>query len=346
MGGRYFFASDASAIIEHTRKIIFLEDDDMVAIEDGALNIHRTKMRSGEAVQTREIQTVEIELHAIMKGEYSHYMLKEIYEQPDSATNTLRGRLRPLTATPDAAPQVRRLRRPFGVRYAWAPRLSCCARFTHPAALSPALGPCAIMLSMPSRTRAANTGPCRCVAAPHPVVLPLRVWVPCGQSAAIDPRTPCSRTALPSTPTTQVVLGGLTSQIENIQRCRRLLFIACGTSYNSAIATRQFLEEATQLPVIVDIASDFLDRKCPVFRDDVCFFISQSGETADTLAALRYCKSRGVCDPPTGDTLRLPLAAARATLGRSCRAPTRRPLANGMRRARVFCERASHAPGV
>lgn len=49
----------------------------------------------------------------------------------------------------------------------------------------------------------------------------------------------------------------------------------------------------TELPVIVDIASDFLDRNCPIFRDDVCFFISQSGETADTLKALRYCKSKG-----------------------------------------------------
>lgn len=57
--------------------------------------------------------------------------------------------------------------------------------------------------------------------------------------------------------------------------------------------TRQLLEELTELPVMVDISSDFLDRKTPVFRDDVCFFISQSGETADTLMALRYCKQRG-----------------------------------------------------
>merc|ERR1711877_83092 len=69
--------------------------------------------------------------------------------------------------------------------------------------------------------------------------------------------------------------------------------IACGTSYHSAIASRQLLEELTELPVMVDLASDFLDRNTPVFRDDVCFFISQSGETADTLGALRYCKSRG-----------------------------------------------------
>ena len=75
--------------------------------------------------------------------------------------------------------------------------------------------------------------------------------------------------------------------IPEIRRCRRLLLIGCGTSYNSGIATRQILEELTELPVMVDLASDFLDRNTPIFRDDVCFFISQSGETADTLGALR-----------------------------------------------------------
>jgi glucosamine--fructose-6-phosphate aminotransferase (isomerizing) len=53
------------------------------------------------------------------------------------------------------------------------------------------------------------------------------------------------------------------------------------------------LEELTELPVMIELASDFLDRHTPIFRDDVCFFISQSGETADTLMALRYCKQRG-----------------------------------------------------
>lgn len=79
----------------------------------------------------------------------------------------------------------------------------------------------------------------------------------------------------------------LQDYISEIRRCRRLLLIACGTSYHSAIATRQLLEELTELPVMVDLASDFLDRNTPIFRDDVCFFISQSGETADTLMALR-----------------------------------------------------------
>jgi len=90
-----------------------------------------------------------------------------------------------------------------------------------------------------------------------------------------------------------VTLGGIKEYIPEIKRCRRLMLIGCGTSYHSAVATRQLLEELTELPVMVELASDFLDRNTPIFRDDVCFFISQSGETADTLMALRYCKQRG-----------------------------------------------------
>ena len=76
--------------------------------------------------------------------------------------------------------------------------------------------------------------------------------------------------------------------MSEIKRCRRLIMVACGTSYNSAVACRQLMEELTELPVILELASDFLDRQTPIFRDDVCFFISQSGETADTLLALRW----------------------------------------------------------
>lgn len=107
-----------------------------------------------------------------------------------------------------------------------------------------------------------------------------------------------------------VTLGGLKSHIESINRCRRLIFIACGTSFNAcqavrclllklkfvltvATQTRQIVEELTSLPVCVELASDFLDRSTPIFRDDTCFFVSQSGETADTLLALEYCKNRG-----------------------------------------------------
>ncbi|KAI4470538.1 glucosamine--fructose-6-phosphate aminotransferase isomerizing [Holotrichia oblita] len=184
----YFFASDASAVIEHTNRVIYFEDDDVAAVQNGALSIHRLR-RSLDDPHAREITTLKMELQQIMKGNYSHFMQKEIFEQPESVVNTMRGRV-----------------------------------------------------NFENHT---------------------------------------------------VTLGGIKDYVSEIKRCRRLMLIGCGTSYHSAIATRQLLEELTELPVMVELASDFLDRTTPVFRDDVCFFISQSGETADTLMALRYCKQRG-----------------------------------------------------
>ncbi|KAL0281089.1 UNVERIFIED_CONTAM: hypothetical protein PYX00_002186 [Menopon gallinae] len=184
----YFFASDASAVIEHTNRVIFLEDDDVAAVKEGSLSIHRLR-RSLDDPHAREITTLKMEIQQIMKGNYSSFMQKEIFEQPESVVNTMRGRV-----------------------------------------------------NFENQT---------------------------------------------------VTLGGIKDYIPEIKRCRRLMLIGCGTSYHSAVATRQLLEELTELPVMVELASDFLDRNTPVFRDDVCFFISQSGETADTLMALRYCKSRG-----------------------------------------------------
>jgi len=186
----YFFASDASAIIEHTNRVIFLEDDDVAAVSSGVLSIHRvSRTLDKNNPISREITTLKMEIQQIMKGNYSTFMQKEIFEQPESVVNTMRGRIN---------------------------------------------------------------------FEDH-----------------------------------EVTLGGIKDFIPEIKRCRRLLLIGCGTSYHSAIASRALLEELTELPVMLDLASDFLDRSTPIFRDDVCFFISQSGETADTLNALRYCKSRG-----------------------------------------------------
>ncbi|KAG5666873.1 hypothetical protein PVAND_014881 [Polypedilum vanderplanki] len=184
----YFFASDASAVIEHTNRVIYLEDDDVAAVKEGALSIHRLK-KSMDDSHAREIITLKMEIQQIMKGNYEYFMQKEIFEQPESVVNTMRGRVN------------------------------------------------------------------------------------------LNDNT--------------VTLGGIKEYIPEIKRCRRLMLIGCGTSYHSAVATRQLLEELTELPVMVELASDFLDRNTPIFRDDVCFFISQSGETADTLMALRYCKQRG-----------------------------------------------------
>ncbi|KAI2788496.1 Glutamine--fructose-6-phosphate aminotransferase [Penicillium oxalicum] len=184
----FFLSSDPSAIVEHTKKVLYLEDDDIAHIHDGQLNIHRLTKDDGTS-NVRAIQTIELELQEIMKGKFDHFMQKEIFEQPESVVNTMRGRL-------DVANQM-------------------------------------------------------------------------------------------------VTLGGLRQYISTIRRCRRLIFIACGTSYHSCMAVRGVFEELTEIPIAVELASDFLDRQAPVFRDDTCVFVSQSGETADSLMALRYCLERG-----------------------------------------------------
>lgn len=127
----FFLASDSSAIIEHTRRVLYLEDDDIAHIADGELHIHRLRRDEGMS-SIRTIQTLEMELAAIMKGSFQHFMQKEIFEQPESVVNTMRGRV--------------------------------------------------------------------------------------------------------NFDTHHVTLGGLKAHIPTIQRCRRLIFIACGTSYHSCLA--------------------------------------------------------------------------------------------------------------
>lgn len=184
----FFLSSDPSAIVEHTKKVLYLEDDDIAHIHEGQLNIHRAGKREGSSA-VRAIQTLELELQEIMKGKFDHFMQKEIFEQPESVVNTMRGRLDVVNK--------------------------------------------------------------------------------------------------------KVTLGGLRQYISTIRRCRRIIFIACGTSYHSCMAVRGTFEELTEIPIAVELASDFLDRQAPVFRDDTCVFVSQSGETADSLMALRYCLERG-----------------------------------------------------
>ncbi|KAJ3326527.1 glutamine--fructose-6-phosphate transaminase (isomerizing) [Blyttiomyces sp. JEL0837] len=184
----YFLASDPSAIVEHTKRVLYLEDDDIAHISEGDLHIHRLKREDGIS-SIRSIQTLEMEIAEIMKGSFDHFMQKEIYEQPESVVNTMRGRVN------------------------------------------------------------------------------------------FDEH--------------KVNLGGLKAYLSTIRRCRRIVFTACGTSYHSCLATRAIFEELTEIPVSIELASDFLDRRTPIFRDDVCVFVSQSGETADTILALRYCLERG-----------------------------------------------------
>lgn len=188
MPTEFFFASDASAIVEYTKRVLYLEDEDVAHIHNGELHIHRLKHVQG-ASSIRSIQTLEVELANIMKGNFDHFMQKEIFEQPESTVNTMRGRV-------DFA-------------------------------------------------------------------------------------------------NSKVTLGGLNVFLPTIRRCRRMIFVACGTSYHSALATRAIFEELSEIPISVELASDFLDRRTPIFRDDTCVFVSQSGETADTLRALEYCLERG-----------------------------------------------------
>lgn len=184
----FFVSSDASSVVEYTKKVLFLEDDDIAHICDGQLHIHRAK-NNGNLSTTRPVKHLDMELTQIMKGGYPHFMLKEISEQPDSTFNTMRGR--------------------------------------------------------------------------------------------IDFKKKA------------IVLGGIRENLTSIRRSRRFLMIACGTSYHSCLAVRALFEELTGVPVSVDIASDFLDRSPPIFRDDTCIFVSQSGETADSMQVLKYCRAAG-----------------------------------------------------
>jgi glutamine---fructose-6-phosphate transaminase (isomerizing) len=92
-----------------------------------------------------------------------------------------------------------------------------------------------------------------------------------------------------------VQMGGflVKSHRNALLSARRIMFIACGTSLNACIAVRPLFDELAGCPTAIENASDFLDRSPKIFRDDVCFFVSQSGETADVLRALEYCRDAG-----------------------------------------------------
>ena len=88
----YIFASDASAIIEHTKKVLYLEDDDVAHVSEGELRISRLR-RDDKMSSVRPLVTLEQELAQIQMGKFSHFMQKEIFEQPESVVNTMRGRV-------------------------------------------------------------------------------------------------------------------------------------------------------------------------------------------------------------------------------------------------------------
>lgn len=225
--GEYFLSSDVAAIVEHTKRAIILEEGDLVHLHNGTYAVYHTMrkadlseralrlQRFGSGVSNparvfttppqvvRETQVIRTNVDHIMKEGYDHFMLKEIFEQPESLLDSMRGRI-DLSAVEDKG------------------------------------------LSVPRVFR-------------KPLVL----------------------------------FGGLADHLSSMNRSRRLVFVGCGTSFHAAVAARGFMEEMTEIAVDLQIASDFVDRLCPIFRDDACIFMSQSGETADTLKALRHAKKSG-----------------------------------------------------
>ncbi|CAA3033082.1 glutamine--fructose-6-phosphate aminotransferase [isomerizing] 2 [Olea europaea subsp. europaea] len=196
-----FLSSDANALVEHTKKVLVIEDGEVVHLKDGGVSILKFDQAKGNRGRTlsrpasveRALSILEMEVEQINKGKYEHYMQKEIHEQPESLTTTMRGRL-------------------------------------------------------------IRGGSCKAKT---------------------------------------VLLGGLKDHLKTIRRSRRIVFIGCGTSYNAALASRPILEELSGIPVTMEIASDLLDRQGPIYREDTAVFVSQSGETADTLNALEYALENG-----------------------------------------------------
>ncbi|NIR45249.1 MAG: glutamine--fructose-6-phosphate transaminase (isomerizing) [Gemmatimonadetes bacterium] len=186
-GNTYFVASDAAAVIEHTRDVVYLDDGDLAVVtRDG----FRTVDLRGVPL-TKEVSRVSWDLGTIERGGFPHYMLKEIFEQPDSVRDTMRGRL------------------------------------------------------------LAEEGSAR--------------------------------------------LGGLSSCLpwQEIEHYNRIVLTACGTSWHAALIGEYMLEEFARIPVETEYASEFRYRD-PVLDDrSLVIAISQSGETADTLAAIREARDKG-----------------------------------------------------
>lgn len=183
----FLVASDASAIIEHTKNVIYLEDDEMAILsKDGFITKTISNIKTNS-----EVHTLEMQLEQIERGGFDHFMLKEIYEQPSTIKDAMRGRL------------------------------------------------------------------------------------------LIEEGN--------------VKLGGLRTVREKLRDARRIIITACGTSYNAALVGEYLIEQLAQIPVEVEYASEFRYRSPILYDDDIVFVISQSGETADTLAAVKEAKQRGVC---------------------------------------------------
>jgi glutamine---fructose-6-phosphate transaminase (isomerizing) len=180
-----FIASDASPIVEYTKKVIYLEDGEMAVVTKNSYEVKTID----DIALTKEVHELALSLDAIEKAGYPHFMLKEIFEQPDAISDCLRGRLQ------------------------------------------------------------------------------------------LDTNT--------------IQLGGLVDVMDQLVNAKRLVIAACGTSWHSGMVGEYLFEDLAKIPVEVEYASEFRYRNPLIGKGDVLLVISQSGETADTLAAMREAKNKG-----------------------------------------------------
>jgi glutamine---fructose-6-phosphate transaminase (isomerizing) len=183
--GQTFVASDAAAVIAHTRDVIYLDDGDMATITDDGYTVHRR----GQGPVNRPISRVDWDLDEVERGGYPHFMLKEIMEQPNTLRETMRGRLLPEEGN--------------------------------------------------------------------------------------------------------VKLGGLTGMDDELREIERIIILGCGTSWHSGLIGEYMLEDIARIPTDVEYASEFRYRRPVVEPNTLTISITQSGETADTLWAMREAKQQG-----------------------------------------------------
>lgn len=183
--GENFIASDATPIVEHTQRVIYLNDDDLAVIRKDEMVLKAIRNKNVEP----DIREVDLKLGEIDKEGYPHFMLKEIFEQPRAIHDTFRGRILP------------------------------------------------------------------------------------NQSG--------------------LMLGGLHNVFDTLASADRILIVACGTSWHAGLVGEYIIEEYCRIPVEVEYASEFRYRDPVIKKGDIVLAISQSGETADTLAAIRLAKERG-----------------------------------------------------
>ena len=181
----YFIASDASPIIEYTKNVIYLNDNEIAYIKRNELLIKNIN----NVVQIPYVQELELKLEMLEKGGFDHFMLKEIYEQPRSIKDCMRGRIYPQKAL--------------------------------------------------------------------------------------------------------VQLGGIKEYAEKLKNIDRIIIVACGTSWHAGLVGEYLIEEYARIPVEVEYASEFRYRNPIISEKDIVIAVSQSGETADTMAAIELAKEKG-----------------------------------------------------